>query len=156
MSTRAQVILSNNEDLIKPKTIWRSERLRWLIDKSCILYHHRDGNPEDMLPWIFEILNLPHNRLTDIEYLNAIMLWYWKHTENDLTQKIQDWHTDFSNEENYRQLWLSHWVSNRIHWDTQYLYIVYVPSKTVHVLEYDYDKDYWYISQTHNYNPFTS
>jgi len=43
-----------------------------------------------MLPGIFEVLNLPHGRLTDVEYLNAIMLWYWKHTENDLTKKIQD------------------------------------------------------------------
>lgn len=160
MATRAQVIISNREGLSQPdymsNAVWNNERLQWLINQSCILYHHRDGYPENMLPGIFEVLNLPHGRLTDVEYLNAIMLWYWKHTENDLTKKIQDWNTDFNDEENYRQLWLSHWVSNEIHWDIQYLYIVHAPSKTVYVLEYDYDKQHWYVSQSHNHNPFTS
>jgi len=151
MSTSAQVIFSNNENLIESKPIWSNEELQWLIDDSwCILYNHRNGNPENIISWIFKIFNLSHEETTG--YLNATMLWYWKHTENELTKKIQDWHTNFNNEENYRQLWSDHWVFNKLRWSIAYLYIVYVPSKTVYVLEYNNSKDHWNISQTHNYN----
>jgi len=162
MATRAQVIISNREGLSQSdymsNAIWNDERLQWLINQSCILYHHRDGYPENMVPSIFDVLNLPHGRLTDIEYLNAIMLWYWKHTENDLTTKLAaNPDKGWDDEELYRTLWLSHWVSNEIHWDTQYIYLVHAESKTVHVLEYNYDDNYWFVSASYNnVHPFTS
>ena len=154
MSTRCQVILNNRQDIehtdSEKKITWTNKELDVLIKESCILYHHWDWYPEYMIPLIFDVLNLPHGRLTDIEYLNAIMLWYWKHTENDLTTKILSNPDKWWDDDIYRQLWLSHWVSNEIHWDIAYMYLVHAQSKTVHVLEYDYDNEYWIVSASYN------
>ena len=112
MATRSQVVLTTSAT---PNQFQKNINTQWHV----FLYHHYDGYPEYMVPLIRKILNLPHWRKRDIEYLNAIFIAEWKKEEE----------TPYT----------GHGVGTLLNTSIDYFYLVDTTSKSIYIYELNED-----------------